>query len=344
MGSVAERVTLENVAREAGVSLATVDRVLNGRAGVHPRTVSRVEAVLERLNYRPDPLASRLSRNKAFRFAFVLPAGNTSFTGLLSDQVRVTAEWLEPQRAYIDAVQADVFDPDALATMLEGLGTAYDGVATVALDHPRVRAAIDELAAKGIPVVTLVSDAPAARRLRYVGIDNAAAGRTAGTLMGRFLAGRPGAVGLVAGSMALRDHSERRFGFAQVIGREYPGLAVLPVEEGRDDNAQNEAIVHRLLEHPDLVGLYSIGAGNRGVAAALEASGRAADTVFIGHELTVHTRRMLVRGVMDACINQDAGHEIRSAARVLMAHCLNEKLLPGQEAIRIDIFLRDNLP
>ncbi len=344
MGVVAERVTMEDVAREARVSIATVDRAINGRPGVHSRTMSRIEAAVAKLNYRPDPVATRLSRNQAFQFCFILPVSGTSFVALLSEQVRLTAEWLAPQRAYIETILVDVFDPEALASTLEGLGTRYQGVATVALDHPRVRDALDELTRLGVAVVTLVSDAPAARRLRYVGIDNTAAGRTAGSLMGRFLGGRTGRVGLIAGSMVLRDHSERRFGFCQVIGTDYPALTLQPVSEGRDDERQNEAIVREMLQAPDIIGIYNIGAGNRGVAAALEAAGRAHDVVYIGHELTAHTRRFLVRGIMDACINQDAGHEIRSAARVLMAHCLNEPLMPDQERIRIDIFIRDNLP
>jgi LacI family transcriptional regulator len=93
-----------------------------------------------------------------------------------------------------------------------------------------------------------------------------------------------------------------------------------------------------------LLGIYSAGAGNRGIAAALEASGRAREVVWIGHELTQHTRRFLVRGTIDAIINQDPGHEARSAARVLLAHCAGEPISPDQERIRIDIFLRDNLP
>ena len=66
--------------------------------------------------------------------------------------------------------------------------------------------------------------------------------------------------------------------------------------------------------------------------------------VWIAHELTQHTRRFLVRGTLDAIINQDPGHEARSAARVLLAHCSGEPISPDQERIRIDIFLRDNLP
>lgn len=339
------RATLEDVARIAGVSLATVDRVVNGRNGVRDKTIARVEAAVSRLGYRPDPVAARLARNRDFRFLFILPCGANSFMTLLGEQVARTAEWLATQRAVIDVEHVDIFDAEALSRVLEGVLPGYNGVATIALDHPRVRAAIDDLADRGVPVVTLVSDVPNSRRLHYVGIDNPAAGRTAATLMGRFLRGRQGAIGVVAGSLSLRDHAERLYGFNQVLSREYPELAVLPAVQGRDDNEQTRAVTAALLaEQPGLIGLYNVGAGNRGVAAALEGSGRGRDIVWVAHELTQHTRRFLLHGDVDVIISQNPGHEARSAARVLLAHCSGEQLVPDQERIGIDIFLRDNLP
>ncbi len=339
------KATLQDVARTAGVSLATVDRVVNRRDGVRGKTAARVEAALAKLGYRPDAAAARLARNQTFRFAFILPTGANSFMTNLDEQVRRTADWLASQRAFIDVLHVDVFDPDALAGALASLSPSYDGVATIALDHPKVRAAIDDAANRGVRVVTLVSDAPNSRRLHYVGIDNPAAGRTAAALMGRFLRGRRGSVGVIAGSLVLRDHAERQFGFHQILSSEYPGLSPLAAVEGRDDNERTRVLAADLLSRqPDLVGLYSVGAGNRGIATALEASGRAHDIVWIAHELTVHTRALLLRGVIDAIINQDPGHEARSAARVLLAHCLGDPVMPDQERINIDIFLRDNLP
>ena len=341
------RPTLDDVAREAGVSIATVDRVVNRRPGVREKTIARVEAAVAKLSYRADPAAARLARNQTFRFAFILPSGSNSFMLQLAEQVRATAGWLEPQRAFIDVMHVDVFDPAALAHALESLPLAYSGVAAIALDHPLVRAAIDDLAERGVPVVTLVSDAPGSRRIHYVGIDNPAAGRTAGALMGRFLRGesKRGKVAVIAGSLALRDHAERQYGFNQVLAREYPQLCVLPAQEGRDDSERTQILTADLLRaHPDIVGVYNVGAGNRGIAAALEASGRAQDVIWIAHELTPHSRRFLVRGMIDAVINQDPGHEARSAARVLLAHCSGEPLMADQERIRIDIFVRDNLP
>jgi LacI family transcriptional regulator len=339
------RATLEDVARAAGVSLATADRVVNRREGVRDKTIARVEAAVSRLGYRADPAAARLARNQSFRFLFILPSGANSFMTMLGEQVARTADWLAAQRAFIDVEHVDVFDADKLARALESVLPGYHGVATIALDHPRVRAAIDDLADRGIPVVTLVSDVPSARRLHYVGIDNPAAGRTAATLMGRFLRDRKGAVGIIAGSLSLRDHAERVYGFNQVLTREFPDLLVLPAIQGRDDNAQTQAAAAALLsQNPELLGLYNVGAGNRGVAAALKQAGRGSDIVWIAHELTPHTRRFLLTGEVDVIISQDPGHEARSAARVLLAHCSGEQLVPDQERIGIDIFLRDNLP
>ncbi|MCX7342323.1 MAG: LacI family DNA-binding transcriptional regulator [Hyphomicrobiales bacterium] len=339
------RATLEDVAREAGVSVATADRVVNRREGVRAKTISRVEDAILKLGYRADPLAARLARNRTHRFAFILPTGANSFMTQLEREVRRTAERLAVERAFIDVMHVDVFDAGALVAALEDLPPVYDGIAVVALDHSRVRAAIDDLSQRGVPVVTLVSDVPQSRRVHYVGVDNPAAGRTAGSLMGRFLAGRGGVVGLIAGSMALRDHAERHFGFHQVASTEFPGLTLLPPVEGRDDNARNEALTLDLLErHPDLIGIYNIGAGNSGIAKALEAADTARRIVWIAHELTPQSRSFLLSGTLDALINQDAGHEARSAARVLLAQCRGEPILEEQERIRIDVFLRDNLP
>jgi LacI family transcriptional regulator len=339
------RTTLHDVAREAGVSLATVDRVLNSRPGVRDVTVGRVQGAMARLGYRPDPLAARLARRADYRFAFVLPSSDNPFMAALDEHLVAAAEWLAPERASIERMFVDVFDPDKLANALERLAGDYHGIAVVALDHPRVRDAIDALADAGVAVVTLVSDVPTSKRIRFVGIDNSAAGRTAATLIGRFAGGRKGTVGIVLGSLGLRDHSERHYGFSQVLGSEYPALSALPPAEGRDDPVRCRLATEALLAaHDDLVAIYSAGAGTEGVAAALETASRTRDIVAVCHEISATSRRMLMRGVFAALIAQDPGHEVRSAARILLANAMAQPILLDQERIRIEIFVRDNLP
>ncbi|MCB1493123.1 MAG: LacI family DNA-binding transcriptional regulator [Rhodobiaceae bacterium] len=339
------RVTLQDVAREAGVSVATVDRVLNRRPGVRPKTIEKVEQAIATLSYSPDSLSARISGRRLHRFAFVLPAGDNLFFHLLRSRVLETAGLPQYPVGDVKVVETDVFSATALAATLSDLRGMVDGVAVVALDNAIVREAIDELVASGTQVVTLVSDVPQSRRAHYVGPENVAAGRTAASLLGRFIGTRGGKIGLIAGSLHLRDHVERQAGFEQVISSDFPELAVLPVREARDDMARVEEVTRALIaEAPDLAGIYNVGAGNEGVIRALEATGRARDIVCIGHELLDHNRRALLSGTLDAVISQDIGHEARSALRVLRAHCDGMPIIAGQERIRIDIFVKENLP
>lgn len=339
------RATLSDVAREADVSLATVDRVLNKRTGVHARSIAQVQQAVERLNYRPDPAAARLARPHPHRVSFLLPSGNNTFIEMLREQIAGSSGWMEDHRVSAQTHQVDVFEPQRLARRILALRGQCDTAVVMALDHPLVQAAIDKLVAQGIAVITLVSDVPKSQRQHFVGIDNVAAGRTAGTLVGRFSGNAKGEVGVIVGSLSLRDHAERSLGFSQVMAAEYPGLRVLPPVEGKDDPKLARQLSARLLAaHPKLVALYSVGAGNPGIAATLKASGRAGKIVFVGHELTPAARADLLDGTMAAVINQDAGHEIRSALRLAISRLTREPVHADQERIRIDIYLKDNLP
>ena len=337
--------TLRDIARQAGVSLATVDRVLHNRPGVRPDTVRRVKETIERNAFQPHVAAAELARGRARRFAFVMPSGPNLFMQQIESYLGEMSAWLSARRLSVEMVATDVFDASALASTLESLVGGYDGVAVVALDHPSVRAAVNDLVDGGTKVVTLVSDVPSSRRHHYVGIDNIAAGRTAGALVGRLVGPRPGKVAIVAGSQGLRDHADRIFGFNQVMASEFSRLDVLAVLEGRDEDERSGQLLTTLLrDHPDIVGLYNVGAGTPGVASALLDSGREKQVVFVGHDVTVLTRKLLLQGVMDAAISQNPGHEARAAVRVLLALARGEPILSEQEKIRIDIVMRDNLP
>jgi LacI family transcriptional regulator len=337
------KVTLKTVAEAAGVSIATVDRVLNRREGVREATVERVETAIRRLGYSPSSLATRVTP-RPDRFVFLLPRGGNPFYAALAEAVERLREWLPFAGTHHDIRHVDVFDGEGLAASIREAGEdGYAGIAVAALDHPAVREAINAVGRSGIPVVTLVSDVPSSTRTRYIGIDNTAAGRSAGTLIGRFLGPVGGSVALIAGSLALRDHAERRFGFEQVIAQDFPAIDVIAAREGRDDPARVQDLTRDILrENPQLAGLYCVGAGTEGVIAALEASGRGHQVVFVAHELTEANRAALMRGTIDALINQDPGHEARSAARVLQAIANQWPILDDQERIRIDIVLRDN--
>ncbi len=339
------RPTVHDIAEKAGVSLATVDRVLNNRPGVKAKTRALVEDAIAEIGYIRDVAAANLARRRLYRFVFIIPDSDNSFIDQLRGALRDMAAVSQIERIEIGVREVAAFDAAALvAAMREAMASDPDGIAMVAIDDDEVRAVTAEARAAGIAVVTLVSDLPGSGRIHYAGIDNLAAGRTAASLLGRFIAGQ-GTVGVIVGSLNARDHRERLAGFESVLASDYPGVHMLPILEGRDDPKRVEREAAALLKaHPELAGLYSLGAGNRGLVKVLRAHAPARHLPVIAHELTATTREALSQGLFDAVLNQDAGHEVRSAVRVMKAHADGLHTVDAQERIRIDIFLKDNMP
>ncbi|MBG9980156.1 catabolite control protein A [Facklamia sp. DSM 111018] len=68
-----QTITIYDVAREAGVSMATVSRVVNGNPNVKPSTRKKVSEVIERLDYRPNAVARGLASKKTTTVGVIIP-------------------------------------------------------------------------------------------------------------------------------------------------------------------------------------------------------------------------------------------------------------------------------
>jgi LacI family transcriptional regulator len=320
------RSTLTDIAREAGVSPATVDRVLNNRQGVRERTRDAVLETARKLGYLAGPLSEVTTAAGEIRLDFVLPAGTNTFVANLLTQLVNQGALQEDLDIRVHSIEG--FNPDTLARTLNALSGVTQGVGVIALDHPTVREAMRELSLSGVPIVTLVSDILHVPRAGYVGIDNRAAGRLAGYLLGRFLgSGTKRKIALFAGSLSYRGHEEREMGFRHVITEEFPDLDIVELREIRDDRQRAyEEAVSLFKRHPDLSGIYNIGAGNAG----------------IGHELTESTKRFLLDGTIDAVIDQNPRVEAREAISMLKNTILGRKF--DHHPPRLQVIFRENIP
>ena len=338
------RATVHDVARAAGVSLATVDRVLNGRPGVRAATAEKVEEAIAQLGFSRDLNASLMARARDLSVVFFIPDGSNEFMDSLGEAVERRSAPALADRMHLAMRRIKALDAAALADGLDRLDPRQcDCAVVVSSDEPQVIAAIEAAHRRGIAVMTLVSDLPASARRNFIGIDNVAAGRTAASLMGRFLP-QGGKVAVVAGSLHLRDHAERLEGFRAALETEFPAIEIIGPVEGHDERTETASIVSRLLsDHADLVGLYNLGAGNAGLVEAIEASGRSGAMRVIAHELTGPTRSGLRSGAIDVVLDQNPDGEIREAIAAARALALDANRAAVTDPIEIGIFLRDNL-
>jgi len=276
---------------------------------------------------------------------FLLPAGTNRYLRMLGAYIGSAAEPLAPFNVDCRCQFVEGFNPTALAEALLRHGRSADGIAFMALEHPLVREAVGTLAERGVKVLTLISDLSHSQRAAYVGLDNRAAGRTAGFLIARFLGGRGGEIAMVAGSRSYRAHEEREMGFLHILEEMAPGNPIVGLREGHDDSEQNYRQTRALLrQYPRLAGIYNIGGSSDGVGRALREARRARSVVFVGHGLTPDTRSLLVDGTMDAVITQPPETVMLNCVRIFANLREGKEPLLGVDSLRISIVVRENLP
>ena len=338
--------TTKDLAKAAGVSLATIDRVLNARSGVRQATVDRVQKAIKEIDYVRDMAAANLARSKEYRLVFLLPDHDDEFIDLVREAISEANTSMAHERTNVSIIRAPSNNPHRIAHALDNLSSdQVDGVAIMAPETPQVRDSIARLDARGIAVVAFVSHQPTAENAYYVGINNQAAGRTVAQLMGRFTGDRQGSVLVLTETMQSRDSQERRLGFDNIMAKYAPRLCVCPSMESYGDPVRAERIVKAALKsQPEVVGIYLMNHDIHQTMQAIITQGAPQQTVIIGHELTPHTRAHLVEGTMDAVITQDVGHLVRSSIRLLRAKASRVGTLASQERIRIEIILRENMP
>ena len=336
------RPTTKDLAKAAGVSLATVDRVLNGRSGVRKKTVAAVNEAIERIGFERNQIAATLARQRAYRFAFALPRSGGEFLEEIIDRIREVDRAGRAEMVGATVIRLDDQDPHRAARTLSRLSAEdVDGVAIMAPETPQIRDAIQRMQERGIRTIPFVSNQ---QENGFVGIDNRAAGATAGRLMGRFLGPARGSIVVLTETTQSRDSLERRLGFDDIVNRDYPALRVLPSLETYGDPGRTLHVLRNALRaHDDIVGLYLMGTEARTPIEVARGLGATGDRVIIAHERTPSTETALRNGHIDAVIHQDPGHLVRSAVRILRAKCENRATLASQERIRIEILIAENL-
>jgi LacI family transcriptional regulator len=330
--------TVHDVAEHAQVSLATVDRVLNNRGSVSAKTVAKVKLAVAQTGYVRNMAAANLSRRRVYRFSFVIPAGETGFVALLLASIEAQRLQLMEEQILIQVIQTRAFDVAGQVAALRKLDC--DAVAVMASEAPEIQEEFKRLRAAGVRVVTLVADLPNSDREGYIGIDNVAAGRTAGEFMGRFLR-KPGPVLMIAGSLSARDHNERMMGFRLVLQERFGDVTLLPAVEGADDAATVERLVLQAAQAQTLAGIYAIGAGNRGLARALETL--TPRPVTIAHELTPTSRTGLRDGVFDLVLDQDTSAATAAAIKIMRDLSEGRDVPADAGKIRLNIYSRENI-
>lgn len=308
------RATQDDVAALAGVSIATVDRVLNERGDVSNRTTKKVIQAARQLKLRRTlPKAYR----RAIRIEVILARPDSEYFQRLNEAFIIASAGLDHsikvERTFFDESQTDLYVDKITSRNTDGV------VLYCAHENAAIIRAINEATASGKPIVTITGDITQSNRLAHIGIDNNLAGKTAAYLLSKMVA-EPGKVLLLRHSEEYRGQKERVLGFVDQLNNLRPDIQIAEILNGKDQPNLSRRLVTQALErHSDVVGLYCTGAGRQAAGDALNAAGLGGRVIYIAHELTKHSRVMLDNGTLALIIDQNPEQQAYRAIKHLLS-------------------------
>lgn len=286
------RPTIMDLAKAAGVGVATVDRVLNGRAHVSAATIDRVTEAARAIGY---PVRGLLIRQQeaalpARRFAFALIRETQPFyRNFAAELERAVAERVDV-RGRCRIVHAASQAPDDVAAALESAAEGADALGCVAINHQAVTSALQRITARGVPVFTLLNDTAQSLRHAYLGLENVKVGRIAAWAITSQMR-EAGKLALFVGGNRWHGHVLRESGFHSYLRDYAPDAQMLNTLVNLDTRQVTyEATIDLLTRHPDLRGIYVAGGGMEGAIAALREMRPPGKVALVVNELTEDSR------------------------------------------------------
>ncbi len=340
------RPTIKDLAQAAGVSVATINRVLAGTDGVRQKTRDLVQEAAENIGfYGLGAIQARVAASRPrHRFGFLLLQPHRPFYQICATAIREAATAMVGADVDVRIEFLEDLAPQNTASRMLALAEVCDSVCITTAVHPLIIQAVDTLQSRGIPVFAFISQLSATGQVHYVGLDNWKVGRTAGWAI-QNICKTPGEIGILMGSPRYRNQEMNEAGFRSYLREHAPAFTLLEPLTTFESAAVAEEMTERLLnDNPDLTGLYVAGGGISGAIAALRNNNRAGKIVLIGYELMGITRSALLDGTMTLAIchplQRLAHHLIDGMCRAAMNRA------PGGSFTSIlpfEIYTRENI-
>lgn len=320
---MARRPTIPDLAQAAGVSVATVNRVLADQGNVRPATMERVLNAAKNIGFygvRSIEGSVQDARPKD-DFAMLLQQPGRPFYEALGQNLREAAGAVEGREVAASIHFMNDISPDAVAETILSTADDAEALAVVAADHPLVRDAIERVVGEGTPVIAMIAPINANCNVGFVGLDNYKVGRTAGWAFDKMCRTR-GKIGVLVGNHRYRNQDLNESGFRSYCREFAPDFTILePLTTFETGAVARELTEGLLRDHPDLSGLFISGGGITGAISAIRDAGRSGDFVAVGYELFPQTKAALIDGTLTMIIH----HPLAELARETVASLIRAK-------------------
>lgn len=300
------KVTMQAIADLAGVSRATVDKVIHNRPGVSHAMREKIKALILETNYQPVTLRKFDSDNgsaQMIKIAVIMPELHEYFmhdlkSGMDASYLEYKASGIEVEYYFCSS-----YDPQPLIAILQHLKEIHiDGIALRGISHEKIYDLISDFADKNIPVFTFDADLPESRRVSFVGEDSYTTGRISASLLCKSI-GYTGEIAALVGSINVSTSTERMQGFRSYIEEYAPSVKIVAIEETLSQQIITYQKTIQLLDrYPNLKGMWNAVGHSEQMAQAVIDSGKKQRIVLSSLLFTPGVLRLIKEGVIDHTI------------------------------------------
>ncbi|WP_374717524.1 sugar-binding protein [Neobacillus sp.] len=287
------------------------------------------------------PTEEKELNNDRYHFVLIPEELDNDYWRLVEEGARAAAKKYDVLLEYTGPRQAN-FD-DHLKTIEMSAAAKVDGIMTQGLSDEQFSPLINRIVEKGIPVITVDTDAANSKRLAYIGTDNYYSGFLAGKALIADTNGQAN-VAIITGSFNKNHQRQRVQGFKDAIQSE-KGIRIVAIEESQISRVRAFEKAYQILqEHPEVTAFFGTSAlDGIGVAEVVEKFNKQKQIYIIGFDLLKETQKYIRKGTIQATVVQEP-FEMGYRAVKMMIELREGKKVPSIIHTATRILRKNDLP
>jgi LacI family transcriptional regulator len=345
--ALGKNIRIKDIAKLAGVSAGTVDRVLHNRGRVSEEALQKITAVMEQIDYKPNLIARTLGSNKKYKIAVLLPdpAGDAYWAQSNLGIAQAQSEWTQ-YGVTVDIFLFDLLDKNSFQQTAQKVLTAEpDGIIAAPIFYQESLPVFQLFKEREIPYVLFNTDIPEVHPLSFIGQDLYQSGRVGAELM-NIGQEEPATFAVLHIDEDIHSSihlSEKERGFRDYFSdHKKSGFSIVDfILNPADPTFKNQ--LSQLLTDQKLKGIFvSTSKGTSVAAAFLDQSGRK-DIRLIGYDLLEDNLKYLRNNIIAFLINQNPKRQVNLSISHLVNHLMFKRNAPKKELFPLEVITRENV-
>ena len=340
---IKKKYTIKDIANLAGVSKGTVDRVLHKRGRVSQKAFEKVDAVLKKIDYHPNPIARNLKINKIYSIAVLLPDHKVDpYWGPAYEGILQAREEFVP---FGVVVQEYFYHPHKKSSFVsmakEALESQPDALLLAPLFHDAALKVIENCREQKIVIASFNNTIDTLHKKYFIGQDLYQSGRVAASLVDKMI-GNKAAIAII--HIDLEPHMQQKEkGFKSFFSdQNQREVKIVTHNLNTDNTATFKEQVTAFIADNDLPSAIFI-TNSKAYLLVEELERNGQDTLVVGYDLLEENINFLKNGNIDFLIHQKPKRQAYLGVDHIAEHFLFGKNIPAKQLLPIDVITSENV-